>query len=200
MLQSGCSTKISTKATFAVNILFCWLLTSHHVCFITHFAFDIYLASRFSSSDSRRRRKVICRLSRKTQRAVGSFSEEKRSDMNTTTEANINFYLRVSERISRAFKAISILNDAISRFPLLFRVSPCPAICISSEAILVKMRILRKIYWRLWAHEPFFWNTNVFIPSVFDAFLYRNEYRNEIYKSFFYKIWHQKIFKNAKFK
>lgn len=35
--------------------------------------------------------------------------------MNTTTEANINFYLRVSERISRAFKVISILNDAILR-------------------------------------------------------------------------------------
>lgn len=107
------------------------------------------LASFFLSlADLRRQGKVICCLSHEARRRRGSLRVVKRSGMNTMAVANINFYFLARKRISPAFKAIPILDDEKWRY---FRCTgrPCPVIRISSEAILVKTWILRKIYGRL---------------------------------------------------
>jgi len=96
--------------------------------------------------------------------------------MNTMAVANINFYFRARERISLGFQGNSNLGwREMTLFPLYGR--PCPVIRISSEAILVKMWILGKIYERLKnGRANYSWRTNVFnfFQYVYDTFA-RNE-------------------------
>lgn len=146
------------------------LLTSHHVYFTAHFAPDIYFASRLSSlglADLRRQGKVICCLSHEAELSRG----EKRGGMNTIAVANINFYFPCSQADIAGFQGNSNLGwREMTLFPSYGR--PCPVIRISSEAILVKMWILGKIYGRLengWANFPRA-QMYLILPSVYDTF------------------------------
>lgn len=72
---------------------------------------------------------------------------EKRGGMNTMAVANINFYFPCSRADIAGFQGNSNLGwREMTLFPSYGR--PCPVIRISSEAILVKMWILGKIYGR----------------------------------------------------